>query len=104
VDREIRLSKSAARNLDSILAFLEKKWSLKTKQTFILKLDHSLKLIQSHPDIYPESESITGLRKCVVTKQTTLFYKYSETTIYIISVFDTRQNPETLLKETTNLQ
>jgi hypothetical protein len=35
-----------------------------------------------------------------LTKQTTLFYKYSETTIDVITIFDNRQNPKSLKKET----
>jgi plasmid stabilization system protein ParE len=98
--REIRLSKRAMRKLDSLLVYLEEEWSAKVKHEFVLKLDKSLKQIQKLPDSFPESEKIKGLRKCVVTKQTTLFYKYSETTIDVITIFDNRQNPKSLKKET----
>ncbi len=43
MNREIRLSKKAAKKLDSLLAFLEKRWSLKVKGNFIHKFDESLK-------------------------------------------------------------
>ncbi|MDP2061214.1 MAG: type II toxin-antitoxin system RelE/ParE family toxin [Flavobacteriaceae bacterium] len=98
--REIRLSKRAIRKLNSLLVYLEEEWSTKVKHEFILKLDKSLKQIQKLPDSFPESEKIRGLRKCVVTKQTTVFYKYSETTIDVITIFDNRQNPKSLKKET----
>ncbi len=96
MNREIRLSKRAAKKLDSLLAFLEKRWSLKVKGNFIQKFDESLKYIQLHPDSFPVSEKLNGLRKCVVTKQTTFYCKYSETTIDIIALFDNRQNPDSL--------
>ncbi|MHC1705009.1 MAG: type II toxin-antitoxin system RelE/ParE family toxin [Tenuifilaceae bacterium] len=98
--REIRLSKRAMRKLDSLLVYLEEEWSTKVKHEFVLKLDKSLKQIQKLPDSFPESEKIRGLRKCVVTKQTTFFYKYSETNIDVVTIFDNRQNPKTLKKET----
>lgn len=98
--REIKLSKRAVRKLDSLLVYLEEEWSTNAKLEFVLKLDKSLKQIQKLPDSFPESEKIIGLRKCVLTKQTTLFYKYSETTIDVITIFDNRQNPKTLKKET----
>jgi plasmid stabilization system protein ParE len=98
--REIRLSKRVMRKLNSLLVYLEEEWSIKVKHEFVLKLDKSLKQIQKLPDSFPESEKIKGLRKCVVTKQTTLFYKYSETTIDVITIFDNRQNPKSLKKET----
>jgi plasmid stabilization system protein ParE len=98
--REIRLSKRAMGKLDSLLDYLEEEWSTKVKHEFVLKLDKSLKQIQKLPDSFPESEKIKGLRKCVVTKQTTVFYKYSEITIDIVTIFDNRQNPKSLRKET----
>lgn len=98
--REIRLSKRAMRKLDSLLDYLEEEWSAKVKHEFVLKLDKSLKQIQKLPDSFPESEKISGLRKCVVTKQTTVFYKYSETTIDVVTIFDNRRNPKILKKET----
>ena len=88
------------KKLDSLLVYLEEEWSTKVKQDFVLKLDKSLKQIQKLPDSFPESEKIRGLRKCVVTKQTTVFYKYSETTIDVVTIFDNRQNPKSLKKET----
>lgn len=98
--RELRLSKRAMKKLDSLLVYLEEEWPTKVKLNFILKLDKSFKQIQNLPDSFSESEQIKGLRKCVVTKQTTVFYKYSETTIDVITIFDNRQNPKSLKKET----
>ena len=100
--REVRLSKRAVKKLDSLLVFLVEKWSIKVKNDFIQKLDKSLDQIQELPESCPESERIRGLRKCVVTKQTTMFYKYSDTTINIVTIFDNRQDPKSLIKETKN--
>lgn len=88
------------KNLDSLLVYLEEEWSTKVKHDFVQKLDKSLKQIQELPDSFPESDNIRGLRKCVVTKQTTVFYKYSDTTIYVVTIFDNRQNPKSLERET----
>ena len=97
--REIRLSNRAIKKLESILVYLEEEWSTKVKHDCIQKLDKSLKQIQKHPYSFPESEKIQGLRKCIVTRQTTVFYKYSNTTIDVVIIFDNRQNPESLLNE-----
>ena len=99
MNREIRLSMRAMKKLDNLLLFLENEWSTKVRNNFIIKLNKSLKQIQKLPDSFPESEKIRGLKKCVVTKQTTVFYKYSETTIYIVTIFDNRQDPNSLIKE-----
>jgi plasmid stabilization system protein ParE len=100
MNREIKLSKKAMKKLDNLLVFLENDWSVKVKSDFISKLNKSLEQIRSHPDSFPESDKIKGLRKCVVTKQTTLFYTYSKTLINIVTVFDNRQDPNSLREET----
>lgn len=87
------------KKLDSLLVYLENEWSTKVKHNFILKFDKSLKQIQKLPDSFPESEKIRDLRKCVVTKQTTVFYRYSDTSIDVITIFDNRQNPKSQKKE-----
>ena len=63
MNREIRLSKRAMKQINALLVYLEKEWSTKVKTNFILKLDESLKQIQKLPGIFPESEKIKGLRK-----------------------------------------
>jgi len=97
--REVRLSNRAMKRLDKLLVYLEKEWSIKIKNDFIVKLDKSLNKIQKLPDSFPESEKAKGLRKCVVTKQTTIFYKYTETTIDVVAIFDNRQSPKSLENE-----
>ena len=87
------------KKLDSLLVYLENEWSTKVKHNFILKLDKSLKQIQKLPDSFPESEKIRGLSDCVVTKQTMVFYRYSDTSIDVITIFDNRQNPKSQKKE-----
>lgn len=102
MNRKILLSKRASGKLDKLLIFLEEEWSLKVKKDFIFKLEVVLKQIRKLPESFPESDKMPGLRKCVITRQTTIFYKYSDTSIYIVSLFDNRQNPKSLDKEINN--
>ena len=99
MSREIRFSKRAAIKLENLLNFLEKEWSIKVKNDFILKLNRTLSNIQQFPESFPESLSKKGLRKCVITKQTTIFYKNDRNSINIVTFFDNRQNPDVLNKE-----
>jgi plasmid stabilization system protein ParE len=99
MSREIRFSKRAAIKLENLLNFLEKEWSIKVKNDFILKLNRTLSNIQQFPESFPESLSKKGLRKCVITKQPTIIYKNNRNTINIVTFFDNRQNPDALNKE-----
>ena len=75
-----------------LLDYLNSKWSERTSKKFLNKLKENLDLIQINPELFPVSE-FEELRKCVVSKQTTVFFIIEKNKIYIVSVFDTRQNP-----------
>lgn len=96
---QVIFSKRAKIRLENLLDYLEKEWSLKSKNDFIKKLDRSIAQIAKLPTSCPESKKNLGLFKCVVTRQTTLFYRIKESTIQVITLFDTRQNPDELNKE-----
>ena len=53
----------------------------------------NLDLIQKSPELFPKSRS-SNYHKSVVVKQVTIFYRFDHKKIYIVSVFDTRQNPK----------
>jgi len=94
--REVVLSTIAKNKLDHLLHFLESEWSAKVKRDFIKKLDNRLDQIREFPESCPKSIEIASLHKCVVTPQTTLYYKVSLNKIEIITLFDNRQDPLSL--------
>ena len=97
--RKIKLSKRASNKLEKLLDYLENEWSLKIKNDFIKKLDKSLSLIQENPDYFQKSDTVKGLHRCVITKQITIFYLFDDKYIYIVTLFDNRQDPKRLKKE-----
>jgi plasmid stabilization system protein ParE len=97
--RRIILSKRASRRLEKLLEYLESEWSLKVKKEFIKKLDKSFIQIKKYPDSSPRSEIVKGLHKLVITKQTTIYYRYDSKSISIVTIFDNRMNPNKLKRE-----
>ena len=97
--RTIIISNNAQIALEKLFIFLMEKWSLKVKNDFIQKLDSNIIRIAKHPEQFPVSKLKSGLRKCVITKQTYLFYTFDDDSIYILAVFDNRQNPDVFLKK-----
>lgn len=97
--RKVVISNIAEKKLESLFEYLVKEWSLKVKDDFIVKLDEHIGIIKTQPEIFPESKKRKGLRKCVVTKQTTLYYRFNAKQISILTVFDTRQHPKKLDKD-----
>ena len=94
--RQVVFSKRARNKLEKLLNYLETEWSLKVKNEFIVKLDRRILQISRHPASCPESEYFPDLHKCVVTKQTTLYYRVKEEEIEVITLFDNRQDPNKL--------
>ncbi|HEX9826473.1 MAG TPA: type II toxin-antitoxin system RelE/ParE family toxin [Flavobacteriaceae bacterium] len=99
MSRKVIISKTAEKKLDKLFVYLIEKWSVTVKKEFVEKLDSSIEIIQNQPEIFPKSKKGKGLRKCLITKQTTLYYRYNSERINIVTIFDTRQNPKRLEKE-----
>ncbi|WP_329807152.1 type II toxin-antitoxin system RelE/ParE family toxin [Flavobacterium facile] len=90
--RKLQFSNRSLKEIKNIVEYLNSKWSEKTSKKFLNKLKENIDLIQINPELFPISE-FEELRKCVVSKQTTVFFIIEKNKIYIVSVFDTRQNP-----------
>jgi plasmid stabilization system protein ParE len=98
---KVFLSESAESKLLKLNEHLLLKWNLKVRNDFIKKLTSKIEQISNQPESCPESYLFKGLFKCVVTKQTTFYYRvnFDKKEIEIITFFDTRQNPDHLEKE-----
>jgi len=96
MERKVVISKIAERKIEKLFDYLIENWSFKVKSDFVKKLDKNISLIRSQPEIFPHSHKYPNLRKCVVTRQTTLFFKFTDKEIRILTIFDTRQNPDKL--------
>ena len=95
------LSKSAEEKLSKLTEYLLENWGVKAKKYFIDKLTEKINQIALQPQSCPQSLAFKNLYKCVVTKQTTFYYRIatSPKAIEIITIFDTRQSPDKLSKE-----
>lgn len=98
---KVFLSELAELKLLKLCQYLLEEWNLKTRDKFISKLNDKIKQISNQPESCPKSSEFQNLYKCVVTKQTTFFYriKTEQKEIEIITIFDTRQNPNKLKKD-----
>ncbi len=99
MERKVFLSKRTKRKLESLLKYLENNWSTKTKNDFVKRMDKALNQIKIHPSSFPQSQIQNEIHKCVVTKQTTIYYRFDDKAINVITMFDNRQDPGKLGKE-----
>ena len=95
------LSATAERKLLTLTEYLLENWGLKAKNDFVEKLTQKIRQLALYPESCPKSTQFQNLYKCVVTKQTTLYYRITteQNAVEIITVFDTRQDAQKLKKD-----
>ncbi|MBE9467893.1 MAG: type II toxin-antitoxin system RelE/ParE family toxin [Bacteroidetes bacterium] len=98
--RRIVLSRRSSNKLSKLLEYLENEWSLKARNDFLKRLNKSLSQIQNFPESSSETDYVKGLRMLVITKQTSIFYRFNSKTITVVTLFDNRMNPTGILKKT----
>lgn len=96
---KVNFSKTAEKNLDDVLNFIEAKWSQKSKEIFLFKFEKAISIISTNPEIFPKSSVNKKYRKCVITKQCSVLYTSSLNEIRIYTIFDTRQDPHKIKKD-----
>lgn len=90
------LSKQAETELYNILDYLSTKWNENIAKEFANIFEKKLDLIKYNPFLYPSFKNNNIIRKCVVVKQVSVYYRISNDEVQIITVFDSRQNPDKL--------
>jgi plasmid stabilization system protein ParE len=98
-DYEVYLSPLAELKLDLLLQYLDLNWGTMVRNKFLSKLKQVTGQLLGQPEIFPESQIKKGIRKCVVTAQTSLYYRIRNETIEIITIIDNRQDPKKTIKE-----
>jgi plasmid stabilization system protein ParE len=96
---KIKLTSLASFKLIKLLAYLEQEWSTKTKLKFLEKMNSKFEILKTTPELFPKSQTRPELRKLVITKQSVALYKVEKDIIYIITIFDSRQNPSEIENE-----
>lgn len=96
--RKVIISNRAKSNTARLLDYLAHKWSLRVKENFARKLKSTIDIIRENPEGFPKSEINKNQHKCVITKQTIMYYRFNRNEIRILALFDTRMNPEKIKK------
>lgn len=96
MQHKIILTHTAKKDLDAILNYIEQNWSISYRKNFIYNLNELITLISQLPFIYEESQSYPGVRRCIISKQNSMYYKVVEDKIIILTIHDNRKNPNLL--------
>lgn len=89
-------SPSSEKDLESILDYLQNNWDYQVLQSFIEITEKLINQISINPKLFPVIFEKKKIRKCVLTKHNTLFYRERRTHIDILRIYDARQDPSKL--------
>jgi plasmid stabilization system protein ParE len=93
---KIQWTKRAEKSFDEIFKFIKDNWSENSAGKFVKTTNKKLKRISENPQMYPEIENKESVRKAVITKQTSVYYKIFKEFVRLITFWDNRRNPDNL--------
>ncbi len=94
--KEIIWSPLAEEDFENILDHLVKEWNEEIALKFIDFTDHLLKQIAKNPNQFPLIHKKLKVRKCVMSKHNSLYYRNSRSHVDLLRIFDNRKDPKKL--------
>jgi plasmid stabilization system protein ParE len=76
-----------------IIDHLILEWGDFTAKKYVARIEYLIGLITENPQLFVVTPQRKDVRRCVVNKQTSLYYRVYKNRIEIISLFRTRKNP-----------
>ena len=90
---QIVWNKRASKQLADLQSYLQEEFGEKAAQTFTHRIFKFLELLVKYPQIGTLESPEKDIRGFLLHKHTTILYKQKEEAIYILALFDHRQNP-----------
>lgn len=90
---QIVWNKRSSKNLADLQIYLEEEFGEKTAQTFTYRIFKFLEILVRHSQIGTLENPEKDIRGFLLHRHTTILYKQKEQIIYILALFDNRQNP-----------
>jgi plasmid stabilization system protein ParE len=94
--KQIIWSSKSVSDLENILDYLALEWDDSVALKFLDLIEVLLLQISIHPFQFPLIHKKLNIRKCVITKHNSLFYRNRKGHIEILRIYDTRQDPKKL--------
>lgn len=84
------------KDFEDILEYLSDNWGHRIASNFIDVTENIINQISINPKQFPIIYVRKRIRKCVLTKHNSLFYRERRDYIEILRIYDTRQDPDSL--------
>jgi plasmid stabilization system protein ParE len=96
MNKAIIWSPLSENDFENILDYLKKNWGNKIASNFIDLTEIIINQISINPRQFPICYKKKKVRKCVLTKHNSLYYRDGKINVEILRIYDTRQDPATL--------
>jgi plasmid stabilization system protein ParE len=94
--KQVIWSPLSERDFNNILDYLRENWGSKVVAKFIDIVEDLTEQISLNPKQFPVIYKKLKVRKCVITKHNTLYYRDRRDYVDILRIFDNRQDPHKL--------
>jgi len=91
---QIKWTENALEDYRKVVYYLLEAWSIEIASKFIDLLEERLERLSIFPEIGIQSSKNREIRAIVITKHNKLYYRNTKDYIEVLSIFDTRQNPQ----------
>lgn len=95
---KIKTTSVATKSFQQNINYLKENWTIKEVKHFIKKTDSIISLLKVSPKTFQKWEHNSSIRKVLVVKQVTLFYRIKETKVDILLFWNNYKNPDYLNK------
>ena len=89
----IRYSKRAEKEYFELLDYIVADFGAKIAAQVDKEISRTLNQILINPDQFPESKERKGIRRCVLSKQTTIYYRVKQAHVEVVTFWLNRKNP-----------
>jgi plasmid stabilization system protein ParE len=90
---DIYYTPRAKETLASVYNFISNKFGVNSADKFALKAEKTIHLIADFPFMFKASTIDQNVRVGIVSKQTSLFYRVTDTSVHLLFFWDNRQEP-----------
>ncbi|MFM6947969.1 MAG: type II toxin-antitoxin system RelE/ParE family toxin [Aquirufa sp.] len=83
----------ALRELEITIEYLQANWTERELRNLAVEIEETLNLLSHNPNLFQATDARKDIRRVVIAKHNTLYYRVKDNSIEIISFFSNRQNP-----------
>jgi len=91
---KIRYSLRARHDEIELIEYVLRNFGQKKAKEIYLRIETVLDEIAATPEMYPVSKKQRGLRKCVFSRQTSIYYRIQEDYVEVVGFRNNRQDPK----------